>query len=201
MKIQYNVIVLHSFKERGVPLNLFFRILLTIYAFCLTILSLITAMIFFKIPIFIKILDYLRSDILQDSKYSITMSIVSLVFFGISIVFLLSGVKTSKDKKAVSKYTNIGEIKISLNSIESIALAASRRLNGVRETKASVINIADTVSITIKAVVLPDINIPALSEDIQVKVKSSVEECSGVKVNDVRVIVDNIYTGYKARVE
>lgn len=183
-------------------MNLFFRILLTVYAFCLTILSLIAVLIFFRVPIFVKILDYLKYEVLQDSKSSITMSIISLVFFIISITFLLSGVKSNKDKKAVSKYTNIGEIKISLNSIESIALAASRRLNGVRETKASVTNLDDTVAITIKAVVLPDINIPALSEEIQVKVKNSVEESSGVKVNDVKVIVDNIYTGYKAsRVE
>ena len=41
-------------------------------------------------------------------------------------MFLLSGVKSEKDKKSVSKYNNVGEIRISLSAIESIALNASK---------------------------------------------------------------------------
>lgn len=182
-------------------MNIFFRILLAIYAFCLTILSLISMIFVFKPEMFRWMSSYLIENVLYSRNESIAMFIISFIFFSLSLTFLMSGFKSAKDKKGVSKHTNIGEIKISLDTLESIALGASKKLNGVRETKASLIKLEDGVSVIIRAVVLSDINIPLLSEDIQVKVKKAIEDSSGIKVNDVKVIVENIYTGYKSRVE
>lgn len=188
-------------KEVITDMNLFFRILLAVYAFCLTIVSIITMLITFRPYIFDLISNYLSESVLPNRNASFIMFLIAFLFFALSLTFLLSGVKSDKDRKAINKFTNIGEIRISLNSIESIALATSRRLNGIRDTKVDVRKVDDSVSIIVRAVILPDINIPVLSEEIQVKVKKSVEESSGIKVNDVRVLVENIHTGYKARVE
>lgn len=182
-------------------MNLVFRILLTIYAFFLMIISFIAASITVKPAVFDRIYRYLAEDVLLDRNSRLIMFVITLIFLILSIMFLFSGFKSNKDKKAVTKYTNIGEIKISLNSIESIALSASRKLMGVRETKASVTKQMEGVSIIIKAVIMNDVNIPSLSEDIQVKVKTSVEETTGILVQDVKVLVENIYTNYKSRVE
>lgn len=182
-------------------MNLLFRILLTIYAFALMIISLIAVSITLRPEIFDRISNYLTFDVLQNNNSRLVMFFITLIFLVLSIMFLFSGFKSNKDKKAISKFTNIGEIKISLNSVESIALSASRKLLGVRDTKAYVTKFDDSVSILIKVVIMADINIPTLSEDIQVKVKNSVEETTGIIVNNVRVMVDNIYTGYKSRVE
>ncbi|MCX7923262.1 MAG: alkaline shock response membrane anchor protein AmaP [Clostridia bacterium] len=184
-------------------MNILLRVLLAVYAFCLTFLSITTMLIPFRKDVLERLYDYLYYDVIPNRGASIGMFIVGLIFFALSLTFLLSGFRSDRDKRAVSKYTNIGEIKISLNSIESIALAASKKLMGVKETKAYVFRGDGGVSIVIKTVVLPDMNIPSLSEDIQVKVKSSVEECSGIKVNEVKVLVDNISStgGFKARVE
>lgn len=182
-------------------MNLSFRILLAVYGFCLTIVSFILMIVTFRPEIFDGMANYLSLQLNTNRNASFILFIIAFIFFSISLTFLLSGFKSNKDKKAMSKHTNIGEVKISLGAIESIALAASRKLNGVKETKAYVFKAADSVSIVIKTVVMADINIPALSEDIQVRVKKSIEESSGITVNHVKVIVENIYTGYKSRVE
>jgi hypothetical protein len=158
-------------------MNIFFRILLAVYAFCLTIISGVIMLIPFKKDILDRIYFSL-SDILENSYSTFAMLFITFIFLGLSLTFLLSGFRNDKDKKAVSKHTSIGEIKISLSSIESIALTASKRLNGVKDTKASIIKHDDAVSIILKLIVMADINIPALSEDIQVKVKKAVEETS-----------------------
>lgn len=178
-------------------MNLFFRILLAVYAFCLTIISLVTVAITIKPVIFTNLAEYVTVDVWARR----IVFVVASVFLILSLMFLFSGIRSDKDKKSVTKHTNVGEIKISLTAIENIALSASRRLNGVRESKANVTRLDDSVSIAIKTIVQADTNIPALSEDIQVKVKSLVEETTGIIVNDVKVVVENIYTGYKTRVE
>lgn len=182
-------------------MNLSFRILLAVYGFCLTIVSFILMIVTFRPDIFDRMAGFLSDQLSTNRNASFILFIVAFVFFSISLTFLLSGFKSSKDKKAVSKHTNIGEIKISLGAIENIALAATRKLNGVKETKAYVFKASDSVSVLIKTVVMADINIPALSEDIQVRVKKSIEDSSGITVSHVRVVVENIYTGYKSRVE
>ncbi len=184
-------------------MNLFMRILLAIYAFCLAVISAIGMIVIARPEIFHSISSYITTAVLYNRGASIAAFVIVFVFFVLSLAFLFSGIRSGKDKKAVSKHTSIGEIRISLNSIENITLATARRLNGVKDTKARVHKLDDSVSITVNTVVMPDINIPALCEEIQTRVKKSVEECSGIAVNEVIVSVDNIYSGmtYKPRVE
>ncbi len=182
-------------------MNIIFRTILAIYAFCLTVVSVILMAMTLRHSLFTSITSYINEYVLPNKASNILMFIIELIFFALSIVFLLSGVKSEKEKKFISKANNVGEIRISLNTIENIALAASKKLSGVKETKAYVSKVGDDVSIYIKSVVLSDIHIPTLSEELQNKVKKAVEETSGINVTDVKVSVENIYTGYKSRVE
>ena len=177
--------------------------MLAVYSFFLAIISAVFIFITFESRILDSIYDYLSGNVLKVGYARLIMMLVSLLFFVISVIFMLSVFKTGKDKKSVNKQTEIGEISISLVSIENIALSTSRRLSGVSSTKANVSKQDDGVLITVKMVVFPEVNIPALSEHMQHEVKSSVEDTAGVKVNAVRVVVENINEneGYKPRVE
>ena len=186
-------------------MNIFFRVLLAIYAFCLAVFSAIMMYAVIKTDVFNAIYQYMDERIFSynGSGPRLALFLTALLFFVLSLMFLLSGVKSNKDKKAISKHTNIGEVSISLNSIENIALNASRKAAGVKDTKAFVRKRVDNVSIVARIVVMPDMNIPAISEDVQTRVKKSVEDNAGINVSDVKVIVDCIYSGatYKSRVE
>ena len=183
-------------------MNIIFRTLLAFYAFCLTVISLVLMVATLNKEIFVNITSFLERNVLNNKASVILLFIVELVFFGLSLMFLLSGVRSERNRKSISKFNKVGEIKISLNTIENIALATSRRNNGVKESKAYVKRVGgENVSVHIKIVVMPDINTPALLEDIQFRVKKSIEETSGVLVNDVKVFVENIYAGYRSRVE
>lgn len=186
-------------------MNIFFRILLAIYAFCLAMFSAAAMFISVRIKAFASIFGYLEDNIFTDGAtgYRIAVFTIALVFFALSLMFLFSGIRSNKDKKAVSKHTNIGEIKISLNSIENIAFNASKKAGGVKESKTAVKKDEDGVAIEVRIVVMPDLSIPTISEEIQSRVKKAVEDAAGIAVKQVKVVVDSIYSGvtYKARVE
>ncbi len=183
-------------------MNIILRVLLAIYAFFLTIASLFAMLVTIRSDLLTKTYIYLFNDVLNFRNPSIIMFIIASIFFCLSLTFLLSGFKPEGDKKAIVKYNKNGDIRITLNSIENIALATSRKLNGIRDSKAYVYKSGEGVVITVKAIVLPEVNVPTLSEDMQFKVKSAVEDCTGVRVDSVRVIIESIFTGYKAaRVE
>ncbi len=182
-------------------MNIFFRILLAVYAFFVAIVSIFICLISISPKIFSGISTNIISDLTNTTANRLLLFGIAIVLLILSIMFLFSGIGNRKDRKAISKFSNIGEIKISITSIENIALAAAKRLNGVKETKADVNKNSEGVSIIIKTMIVPDINIPELSEDIQVKVKSLVEQTTGIKVTEVKVVVENIQTGFKTRVE
>lgn len=151
---------------------------------------------------FESISTYISSNLLTNNVFQCIVFFGGLAVLAVSVILLLSGTNDDTEKRTISKKTEIGEIKVSLNSIESIALAATKRLSGIKEAKANVYKGMEGVTVVIKAVVLSDVNIPILSEDIQVKVKKTVEDTSGIRVIEVKVIVDNIFVGYnKNRVE
>ena len=179
------------------------RIMLAMYSFCLAVISAIVMLIAIRPVILDNIYSHISTYILPNRGASIAMFITALAFFILSLVFLLSGYGNARDKKAVSKHTDIGEIKISLSSIEHLALNAARRINGIKDTRAYVSKEADGIIIAMRVVVMPEINMPSLSEELQGKIKKSVEESSGIAVKEVKVIIDGIYSGsgYKPRVE
>ncbi len=186
-------------------MKILFRVLLAIYAFCLAVVSAFAMYIVIDPQAYVDISESIIHVISTDNATAlrIVVFVTALLFFALSIMFLLSGVRSSKDKKAVSKHTNIGEIRISLNSIENIASNASKRSTGIRESKTLVKKAEDGVDIEVRVVVMPDISIPVISEEVQGRVKKSVEDASGITVKNVKVIVDSIYSGvtYKPRVE
>jgi len=183
-------------------MNIILRILLAIYAFFLTIASMFAMLVTIRRDILSDAYTYLYNDVLNNRNPSIVMFIIASIFFCLSLTFLLSGFKPEGDKKAITKFNKNGDIRITLNSIENIALATSRKMSGIRDSKAYVTKVGENVSITVKAIVLPEINIPLLSEDMQIKVKSAVEDCTGVQVDSVKILIESIFTGYKSsRVE
>jgi len=186
-------------------MKIFFRILLAIYAFCLAVFSGFAMYVAVLPDAYVAISEQIIRAISTDNASALRIAVfaTALVFFALSIMFLLSGVRSSKDKKAVSKHTDIGEIMISLNSIENIAINASRKTNGVRDSKTMVRKTDAGVEIEIRLVVMPDMSIPAITDDVQQRVKKSVEDTAGVEVKAVKVVVDSIYSGitYKPRVE
>lgn len=182
-------------------MNLLFRVMLAVYAFCLSIVSIILMIFMFKPEAITSAASYIVNIVLPNRNASILLFLVEVIFFALSMMFLLSGVKSDFEKRAITRHTNIGEIKISLSSIETIALNATKKISGIKETKAIVKKHGDSVIIFVRAIVMTDISIPAVLEDIQVKVKKTVEDMTGIKVHEISTSAENVYAGYKSRVE
>ena len=179
-------------------MNAFVRILITINSFILAVLSFLVFLITLNESILEKLYDNFLSGI---ESHGLLIALFSVVVFILSIIFLLSGLKTDSEKKSIGKLTEIGEIKISLLTLENIALTAAKNLEGIKDAKSNVSVAKEGVIITIKTTVLSDIIIPDLSEQIQKTVKKSVEATSGVKVEQVRVLIESICSNQKLRVE
>jgi len=184
-------------------MNIFTRIWVAFYAICFTVISVFFMVFALSPALYDRMSTYVKDEILVNKYFSFAVFILAFFVFVISVIFLTTGIRNRKEKRAVAKRTGIGEIRISLDTLENLALTAVKRFNGVKDTKAGIFRNKkeDNVNVALKISVMPEINLPSLSEDIQRKVKKLIEENAGVGVKEVKVTIDNIYTGFRAKVE
>ncbi|WP_053957125.1 alkaline shock response membrane anchor protein AmaP [Inediibacterium massiliense] len=173
------------------------RFFLGIYTLCIAVISLVLIVIPFNAFTY-------NWAIYFFEKYQMNLenSIIPMIFFIMSIRFLLSGTKNSKSEiKSIIRHSNYGEIQISIEAIQNMAEKASKCIHGLKDLKATAKYKDDHLFIEIKAFALSDTNIPETSISIQQKVKEHIEATTGIKVTDVKIMIHDIALQSKKRVE
>ncbi|MBW5446773.1 alkaline shock response membrane anchor protein AmaP [Cohnella sp. CFH 77786] len=129
---------------------------------------------------------------------AIVILLVSLRFFIVSV--RRGGASTP----SINQRTEHGDIRISVETVENLALKAASRTRGVKDLKARVRVTESGLTILIRAFVDGEGSIPALSEEMQRTVSLQIEEATGIPVAEVSVFIANVLGAqatFKSRVE
>lgn len=136
--------------------------------------------------------------------YQITWTVVAGVLLLFSLRFLIVSLqRSSSSTGSIDQRTDIGDIRISIETIENLALKAAARQRGVKDLRARVRATDAGIEIMLRTIVDGESSIPALTEEIQRTVKDSVEEITGIPVINVAVFIANVVQSgtFKSRVE
>lgn len=173
-------------------MNLFDRFILTIYSFALLVLSIAAIGVMLQlVPMdFFSALTYRMTT----PGLNIPYLIVAAIFVLISFRFFLSAftMKRKREEKAILQRSDIGEIRISLATIRSIAERIARRIKGVRDLKTTVKTKDQLNSITLHVTVDGETSIPEMTAKLQSDVKEQVEAVTGIDVAEVSVIITEV---------
>jgi len=100
--------------------------------------------------------------------------------------------QTAKEGGSIVSFTEIGEVRISFKAVESMVLAAARKVNGIREVTTRIDAVEQGLIVYIRVKTIPDIPIPGLAGELQTKVRDYLQENSGTNISEVKVLVENI---------
>ncbi len=179
---------LNSF-ERGLQnMNMFDRIILTLYTLLFSVVSVIV------------ILFSTRAISLDMFWTSISafygrweVGVVGIVVLLASLRLLLSGIKFKQSTETIIKNDDNGIISISFNAVENLVLKITRDVENVKDVRVKIRKHDDGISIFLNLVVTHDIIIPELTLELQKNVKNYIQSTAGIAVKDVRINVDNIF--------
>ncbi|WP_425448597.1 alkaline shock response membrane anchor protein AmaP [Dethiothermospora halolimnae] len=174
-------------------MKLFDRIILSLYTFCLALVSILIMIFPFKLNLSISSIDNV-TKFLENIKGNYWYTLVGLAFFLVSIKFLISGAKKKPQMGYIVKHTKHGDLKISTETIKGLVNSVADKSNGISNIKTMIDLMDDGVSIKIKGAVTPDVNIPEITEGLQGEIKGYIEESTGINVTDVMINIDNITT-------
>ncbi|WP_339062477.1 alkaline shock response membrane anchor protein AmaP [Tepidibacillus marianensis] len=178
------------------------RLILFITSFFLMIITLFIALV--GIGLFDQLLvNQTVSQYLNNSDVKTSILIISLILFLMSLYIIAKSVQR-KEVSPISKRSEIGDIKISMETLENLVTKTTSRIKGVRELKARVKpDEQGTMSVMVKIVFDGETPIPQITKEIQDTVKEKLELITGLSVGQVHVVVSNISqsTGKKVLVE
>lgn len=129
---------------------------------------------------------------------------LGLIVLAATLRFFFVAVRPGRGQApSIDQRTDFGDIRISLETVENLALKSAGRVRGVRDMKAKVAVSDAGLDIVIRVVVDGESSIPELSEEMQRSVKTHVEEVTGIPVAVVSVFVANVMQSqtFKSRVE
>ncbi|CAH8771572.1 alkaline shock response membrane anchor protein AmaP [Paenibacillus dendritiformis] len=133
-----------------------------------------------------------------------TVIATAAVLFLLSIRFFYVSIRRERTAlPSIDQRTEIGDIKISIETIENLALKAAGRVRGVKDLKARIRTNEAGLDIVIRTVVDGETSIPELTEEVQRQVRDYVQQITGIPVSYVSVYVANVVQTqtFKARVE
>lgn len=125
--------------------------------------------------------------------------IVVLFLLLIGVYLFLLALKTEA-KKALIHRTDLGEVRISLHSVQGLIVRAALGIKGVKDVSVT-LGTGDKLDVKLDLQVLPDYHLPELTEAVQSQVRTYLEETVGITVNQVEVLVKGIVAESKTRVE
>lgn len=174
-------------------MNISVRILLFIISLLLGFFSIIMIILPFEQIQFLSVERI--TFFLESLKGNYVLLIVGLIILLFSIKILLLSLKINNSKEKISyvvKNNEHGEVKISSDTIVGLVYHVCNRFSGLKNVKVKVDIIEGQLYINLNGDVVPEINIPDMSNDLQAKVKEHVESCTGVNVSEIKVFISNV---------
>ena len=174
-------------------MNKLVRFALILYAFLLSIISVIAMMILIDR----NMMQSIFLVLLQMSAAS-SMNLIIILFaaflFLFSIVIMVYGLQSGRLHKTRIRRNEVGFIDIGVDAIENIALNTAKTAQcGIKTAKARVFSAKEgKIRVELTAVIFSDIEIPAMMAKVQDRIKKDIERYTGIPVFKVTIKVSRV---------
>ena len=172
-------------------MKLFDRLILFITSFSLMFVTLVIILV--GIGLFNQaFIDQMLYEYMNVTDVKMAILIISTILF-IMTLYIMAKSLQRKKITPIRKQSEIGEIKISMETLENLVTKITSRVKGVRELKAKVKPEEDgSMAVLVKIVFDGETPIPQITKEIQDNVKERLEEITGIQVGQVHVVVSNV---------
>jgi len=124
------------------------------------------------------------------TAYTVLTVLVLLTLMSVRL-FYISVRRTRTEAPFIAERTEIGEFRISLETIENLSMKAASKVRGVKDLRIRVNVSPPGLEIEVRTIVDGERIIPELTSEIQSAIKDSIEEITGYPVVSVSVYVAN----------
>jgi len=117
---------------------------------------------------------------------------VLIVAWGVHLLIRpMMGIRESRKGKYYTVKTGDGDgVHISMQALDHLVHKCLERWPEVLNANVKIGGQEEAMSITLRVSLVSDVRIPELLQEVRVQIRQYIEECSGVAVNNVKVVVE-----------
>ncbi len=135
---------------------------------------------------------------LSTPQNRLAVGLVATVLLVMALIMLMTSFKTEvKTNSIIVDSTLAGDISITVPAIKAIILKALRKIEGVKETRSVISSGPEGLIVYLHMMINPDYSVPEMSKSIQAEVKQYLENTGGLKVAEVKILVDDMNASSK----
>ncbi|HBS92675.1 MAG TPA: alkaline shock response membrane anchor protein AmaP [Firmicutes bacterium] len=152
---------------------------------------------------FVPNISAMITDFVGFMEQNLPFAAIAALILGLSIWLFFSQFRSNKPHmpSSVVLHAEGGEVRIALAAIDTLVRQAANELKGVREVKTSFFRLNEGLGVHIRTTVSSEESIPELTSQLQQVVTEHVLNVAGVKIEEVKVLVENVAVGMRNRIE
>ncbi|HHY15038.1 MAG TPA: alkaline shock response membrane anchor protein AmaP [Firmicutes bacterium] len=124
---------------------------------------------------------------LQSPNLALDASIPALILVLLGVYLVILAVRYER-KRYIVYARDLGAVRVSTDCIEGLIMESAREMAGIKDAAVRIVDV-EHPKVRLDIQILPDYNIPQLTEELQEKVKQYVEDTVGVAIQEVEIVV------------
>ena len=118
--------------------------------------------------------------------------VILAVIVVVSFSLLFFGIRKEKQKAALIASYDSGTISIAVSALEDLAKKFVKQTGSVKGEAIKVLTLGEEVEVDLKIKILPEVNMPQITQELQSGLIQYIETYSGIKVARAKVMIASI---------
>ncbi|HHW07770.1 MAG TPA: alkaline shock response membrane anchor protein AmaP [Clostridia bacterium] len=173
------------------------RVLVSIYSLLFAVLALLVLLVALG---WHQPLDEFQALLAQEQTRWIIAAVAAVVFL-VAVRLLFSSFGAPPMTQARVQQTGLGEVHITISALENMVKKALHNMSGVSQVRPRIKCNSEGIAVFVKVQLAPEMNIPQTTAQIQSAIQEYLETYTGMKLLEVRVLVEDAPPEPRARVE
>lgn len=169
------------------------RVLLTVY---LIVVITLCGFILATIAGFISgnnILDFARTLVDGSVLFKILYAVIAIVLIIVSFMLMFFGLgKAPVARTAQVAVFESGHVVITIKAIEELVERYVHQNKSIKGLRTNVVSHEDSLDINLEVSVLPDINIPEVTKELQSGLVGYIQDNTGIMVKEIKITVTGL---------
>ncbi|MFZ5688154.1 MAG: alkaline shock response membrane anchor protein AmaP [Bacillota bacterium] len=178
-------------------MKLYHRILLILYPVIIMFLSGVTVLLAAGWTQPLNILTTMIGDI----NARLILGGASALIFVMSLRLFFENFSKQGQTNSTIKETPLGEVRITLSTLEGLVVRSAGKVKGVREVKPRLKITPEGLTVFVNTSISPEVSMPVVSDELQHVVKETLEQIAGVKTAQIKIFIDGLGLDKKSRVD
>jgi uncharacterized alkaline shock family protein YloU len=139
--------------------------------------------------------------LMRDANFRLGFGGIAALIFLITLRLFVENFFKPRPTSLTIKETSLGDVLITLSTLENIVVRCAGKVKGIREIKPRLKITGDGLMVFVHTTISPEVSMPVVADELQQVIIETLDNIAGVKASEIKVFIDNLGQDKKNRLD